>query len=166
VTFIVGGHVTTTALIGNGLLALFEQSGAMRTLQAEPALLSSAIEEFLRYESPNQRIMRLAKTDVELGGTVIQQGQAIMLVLGAANRDAAQFPEPDRLDLRRAPNRHLAFAAGAHFCIGAPLARLEAHIALRSLLERFPRLRAARAGQDWTRSYTLRVLQSLPVRLD
>jgi cytochrome P450 len=166
VTFIVGGHVTTTALIGNGLLALFEHPAALEQLRAEPAMLPSAVEEFLRFESPNQRIMRLAKTDVELGGTQIQRGQAIMLLLGAANRDAAQFPEPDWLDLRRAPNRHLAFAAGAHFCLGAPLARLEAQIALRSLLERFPRLRSAGRGADWVRSYTLRVLQSLAVRLD
>ena len=99
--------------------------------------------------------------------TVAQErGQAIMLLLGAGNRDPDQFPDPDRLDLERTPNRHLAFAAGAHFCIGAPLARLEAQLALRSLLDRFPRIRPAGGGPDWVRSYTLRVLQSMPVLLD
>lgn len=166
VTFIVGGHVTTTALIGNGLLALFEHPAALEQLRADPGLMPSAIEEFLRYESPNQRIMRLAKMDFELGGAQIKHGQAIMLLLGAANHDPDQFIAPATLDLTRAPNRHLGFAAGAHFCMGAPLARLEAQIALQVLQQRFPRLRLASPGRDWVRSYTLRVLRTLPVRFD
>ena len=163
VTFLVGGHETTTALIGSGLLALFQHPDQMQRLRDEPAAVKSAIEEFLRFESPNQRINRLAKEDFEIEGRRIERGQRVMFLLGAANRDPDQFPDPDRLDVCREPNRHLAFGIGPHFCIGASLARLEATVAFTTLLRRFPDLRLAGERPEWLPSYQLRLLKSLPV---
>ncbi len=163
VTFMVGGHETTTALIGSGLLALLRNPEQLDRLRAEPDAARSAVEEFLRYESPNQRIIRLVKEDFELEGRQIRRGQRVMFLLGAANRDPAQFPEPDRLDVCREPNRHIAFGLGPHFCIGAPLARLEAEVAFSALLRRFPDLRLAQDSPEWLPSYQLRLLKSLPV---
>ena len=163
VTFMVGGHETTTALIGSGLLALMRNPDQLDRLQAEPEAARSAVEEFLRYESPNQRIIRLVKGDFELEGRQIRQGQRVMFLLGAANRDPAQFPQPDRLDVCREPNRHIAFGLGPHFCIGAPLARLEAEVAFSALLCRFPDMRLSGDFPEWLPSYQLRLLKSLPV---
>ncbi len=163
VTFLVGGHETTTALIGSGLLALFHHPDQLTALRDDPSAMGSAVEEFLRYESPNQRINRLAKEDIEIQGRQIRRGERIMFLLGSANRDPAQFPDADRLDIRRTPNRHLAFAAGPHFCIGMPLAQLEAEIAFEGLLRRLPSLQLAEALPDWLPSYQLRRLKSLPL---
>ena len=163
VTFLVGGHETTTALIGSGLLALFQHPDQLAVLRADPAATPAAIEEFLRFESPNQRIGRLALEDVKIGERHIRRGQHVMLLLGAANRDPEQFPDPDRLDLYRAPNRHLAFAAGPHFCICMPLAQLEAEIAFKTLLHHFLQLHPARKETEWLPSYQLRMLKSLPL---
>ena len=163
VTFLVGGHETTTALIGSGLFALLQQPDQLQRLRDDPAAIQSAIEEFLRYESPNQRIIRLVKEDFEIEGRQIKRGQRVMFLIGAANRDPAQFPNPNRLDVCREPNRHLAFGLGPHFCIGAPLARLEATIAFTTLLRRFPDLRLAQDVPEWLSSYQLRLLKSLPV---
>ena len=163
VTFMVGGHETTTALIGSGLLALLRNPDQLDRLRGEPTAAKSAVEEFLRYESPNQRIIRLVKEDFELEGRQIRRGQRVMFLLGAANRDPAQFPYPDRLDVRREPNRHIAFGLGPHFCIGAPLARLEAEVAFSALLRRFPHMRLAADAPEWLPSYQLRLLKSLPV---
>jgi len=163
VTFMVGGHETTTALIGSGLLALLRNPDQLDRLREKPDAAKSAVEEFLRYESPNQRIIRLVKEDFELEGRQIRRGQRVMFLLGAANRDPAHFSEPDRLDVCRAPNRHIAFGLGPHFCIGAPLARLEAEVAFSALLRRFPDLRLAQDSPEWLPSYQLRLLKSLPV---
>ena len=163
VTFIVGGHETTTALIGSGLLALFEYPDQLRELRDDPTLMTSAVEEFLRYGTPSQRINRLVKEDVEIDGRQIKRGQRVMFLLGSANRDSAQFFDADRLDIRRDPNHHLAFSMGPHFCIGAPLARLEATIAFDALLSRFPNLRLTQESPNWLPSYQLRMLKSLPV---
>ncbi len=163
VTFMVGGHETTTALIGSGLLALLRNPDQLDRLRQEPAAAKSAVEEFLRYESPNQRSIRLVKEDFELEGRRIEQGQRAMFLLGAANRDPAQFEDPDRLDVCREPNRHIAFGLGPHFCIGAPLARLEAEVAFAALLRRFPNMRLAGDEPEWLPSYQLRLLKSLPV---
>ena len=163
VTFMVGGHETTTALIGSGLLALLRNPDQLDRLREEPAAAKSAVEEFLRYESPNQRSIRLVKGDFELEGRRIEQGQRAMFLLGAANRDPAQFEDPDRLDVCREPNRHIAFGLGPHFCIGAPLARLEAEVAFAALLRRFPNMRLAGDEPEWLPSYQLRLLKSLPV---
>ena len=163
VTFLVGGHETTTALISSGLLALLQHPDQLQRLRDDPTAMESAIEEFLRYDSPNQRINRLVKEDFEIEGRPIQCGQRVMLLLGSANRDPDQFPNPDQIDIRRNPNQHLAFSMGPHFCIGAPLARLEATIAFTALLRRFPKLRLVQESAHWIPSYQLRKLESLPV---
>jgi cytochrome P450 len=136
------GHETTTNLIGNGVHALLAQREQYERLVAEPALLPSAIEELLRYESPLQLNNRLAVEPIELGGGLppIAAGSFLTLAIGAANRDPAQFAEPNRLDIARKPNLHLAFGHGAHACAGMNVARLEARIAIGALTRRFPRL--------------------------
>jgi cytochrome P450 len=134
------GHETTTNLIGNGTLALLRHPDQMRRLREEPTLLDNAIEELLRFDSPVQFTARVPKEDVELGGQRIAAGQQVMCVLGAANRDPAQFPDPDRLDVGREDMRHVAFGLGSHYCLGAPLARLEGAVAFSTMLRRFPDL--------------------------
>jgi cytochrome P450 len=162
VLLLVAGHETTVNLIANGLLALVRDPGARARLQADPALAGSAVEELLRYDSPVQFTSRHALTDLDVGGRHIRAGETVVAVLGAANRDPAQFPDPDRLDLARKPNRHLAFGGGIHFCLGAPLARMEAAIAIPALLARLPGLELA--GPPVRRdTVTLRGLTSLPV---
>ena len=137
------GHETTTNLIGNGVHALLERPGELRRLQDDPALIETAIEEFLRYESSNQLGNRRALADVEIGGVAMPAGTLITLGIGAANRDPAQFPDPDQLDIARAPNRHLAFASGIHACAGMWLARMEGQVAIGRLVRRFPKIRPA-----------------------
>ncbi len=133
------GHETTTNLIGNGLYALMEWPEERQRLIDNPALIDTAIEEFLRFESSNQLGNRLTTEEVTIGGVAIPAGTPITLCIGAANRDPAQFPDPDRLDISRHPNKHLAFGGGAHTCAGLSLARLEGKIAIGRLLARFPR---------------------------
>ena len=159
----VGGQETTTNLIGNGLLTLLRNPEQLARLRAEPSLMPAAVEELLRYESPSQHTARLAPDDVELGGRAIKKRQAVIAVMGAANRDPERFPEPDRLDLGRQDNRHLAFGWGAHFCFGAPLARIEGQIAFEALLRRFSRLVADPAPVVWRQNLGLRGLEALPL---
>ena len=137
------GHETTTNLIGNGLRCLLEQPAEKARLQAEPALLATAIEEFLRIESSNQLGNRITTRAAEIGGVVLAPRTPVTLAIGAANRDPAQFAEPDRLDVARTPNRHLAFGSGIHQCVGMGLARLEGRIAIGRFLARFPGARLA-----------------------
>jgi cytochrome P450 len=158
------GHETTTHLIGNGLLALLRHPGQLHKLQNDPSLLPTAVEEFLRYDSPVQFTYRVAAADFELGNKAIRKGQIVHLMIAAANRDPAHFREPDCLDVTRAPNKHLAFGFGPHFCLGAPLARLEAQIALRTLLQRFPHLRLDGEPQQ-QENFVLRGLKSFPIAL-
>jgi cytochrome P450 len=132
------GHETTTNLIGNGLYLLLQWPDERRRLAADPTLIRTAVEEFLRFESSNQLGNRTASEDVELGGETIPGGATLTLCIGAANRDPAYFSEPDRLDVGRQPNRHLAFAAGPHQCVGMTLARLEGRIAIGRFLARYP----------------------------
>lgn len=139
------GHETTTNLIGNGLHALLEWPEEKARLIADPDLANSAVEEFLRFESSNQLGNRRALRETEIGGKLLPAGALITLCIGAANRDPEQFPDPDRLDLARAPNRHLAFAAGRHQCVGMTLARMEGRIAISRFLRRFPRYRLSGA---------------------
>ncbi len=160
---LVGGQETTTNLIGNGLLALLRHPEEMERLRNDPALVPAAVEELLRYESPSQHTARLARDDVQLGGRLIKRGQAAIAVMGAANRDPERFPDPDRLDLARADNRHLAFGWAAHFCFGAPLARIEGQIAFSALLRRLPNLRLAPGPITWRSNLGLRGLTALPV---
>jgi cytochrome P450 len=132
------GHETTTNLIGNGLVALHEYQDQKTLLLQRPELIKSAIEEILRYESSNQLGNRITTETVEIGGIVMPAQTQITLCIGAANRDPAQFPDPDRFDISRTPNRHIAFAAGIHACAGMNLARLEGKIAISHFLARFP----------------------------
>jgi cytochrome P450 len=161
-----GGQETTTNLIGNGLLSLLRHPKELHRLQADPALLPSAVEELLRYESPIQYTARLASTDLELRGTVIHKRQAVMSVLGAANRDPERFAHPDVLDITRQDNRHLAFGWGAHFCFGAPLARMEAQIAFGTMLRRLKNLALEPEPLVWRRNAGFRGLEALPVTFE
>jgi pimeloyl-[acyl-carrier protein] synthase len=159
----VAGHETTVNLIGNGLYALLRHPAELGRLRVQPDLLPAAVEELLRYDAPVQRTVRIAHEDVELGGRHIDKGSLIVPVMGAANRDPAQFPDPDRLDIGRRENRHVAFGYGIHFCLGAPLARLEGQIVFAHLLRRFPQLTLLTERPPWRRSFTLRGLSALPV---
>lgn len=163
VLLLIAGNETTTNLVGNGLLALLRHPDQMWRVWNDPALVPSAVEEMLRYDSPVQLTTRLAKVDLEVHGTKIRQGEWVYLVLGAANRDPAQFPEPDRFDVSRADNKHLAFGAGPHFCLGAPLARLEAQVTLRTLRRRYPGLRLGTEKPEYRNNFNLRGLKALPV---
>src|SRR5581483_869531 len=157
------GHETTVNLIGNGLLALFRHPEQRQLLQAQPNLIPSAVEEFLRYDGSVQLTGRTPKEDVEIGGTLIRQGERVMTVLAAANRDPAQFSDPDRLDITRKDNHHVAFGHGIHFCLGASLARAEGQIAIGTVLRRMPRLTPLEETPQWRPAFTLRGLETLPV---
>jgi pimeloyl-[acyl-carrier protein] synthase len=160
---LVAGHETTTNLIGNGVLALLRHPDQMQKLRDNPALIPGAIEEFLRYDGPVQFTHRVASEDLTLGGKAIRRGQFVFLFLAAANRDPAHFPDPDRLDVTRAPHKHLAFGLGHHFCLGAPLARLEAQIAFATILRRFQELRLAAEHWEYNDNFNLHGLKALPV---
>ena len=160
----VGGQETTTNLIGNGLLTLLRRPAELERLRDEPELMPSAVEELLRYESPSQHTARLAPEGAVLGGTEIPAGAAVIAVMGAGNRDPERFVDPDRLDLAREGNRHLAFGWASHFCFGAPLARMEGQIAFETLLARFPTLSMAPAEDvRWRPNLGLRGLTELHV---
>lgn len=161
----VGGQETTTNLIGNGILTLLRNPEAMKRLRDDSSLVPSALEELLRYESPSQHTARLAPDDAELGGKQIRKRQAVIAVMGAANRDPERFPDPDRLDIERPDNRHVAFGWAAHFCFGAHLARLEGQIAVSTLLQRLPDLELdTKVPPVWRHNLGLRGLTALPVR--
>ncbi|UCE87991.1 MAG: cytochrome P450 [Deltaproteobacteria bacterium] len=158
------GNETTTNLIGNGLLALLRHPGELARLRAAPELVDAAVEELLRYDSPVQFTARIALEDLDFHGRPFRRGQNAILALGAANRDPAVFEEPDRLDVGRTDNAHISFSQGAHFCLGAQLARLEGRIAFAALLARFPNLRLGAGHLRWRRFTFLRGLAALPVR--
>ncbi len=162
----VGGQETTTNLIGNGMVTLLRNRVEMGRLRTNPDLFPSAIEELLRYESPSQQTARLAPADVTLGGKQIRKGQALIAVLAAANRDPERFPEPDRVELARPDNRHVAFGWAAHYCFGAPLARVEGHEAFAAILARLPGLEMEPAPLVWRDNLRLRGLTSLPLTFD
>jgi pimeloyl-[acyl-carrier protein] synthase len=159
----VGGQETTTNLIGNGILSLLRNPGEMERLRSDYSIIPSAVEELLRYESPSQHTGRLAPEDVELGGKLIRKKQAVIAVMAAGNRDPARFPDPDRLDLTRQDNRHLAFGWAAHFCFGAALARIEGQVAFESMLRRLPGLTLEPGPLKWRTNLGLRGLLALPV---
>jgi cytochrome P450 len=158
------GHETTTNLLANGLHHLLRDPSQRDRLHAAPTLAPSAVEELLRYESPVPSSVKIATRDLDVRGVALRRGDPVLPVLAAANRDPRQFPDPDRLDLARRPNRHLAFGWGIHFCLGAPLSRLEATLAFRSLLARLPGLALASAAPRWRPWLFFRGLETLPVR--
>lgn len=164
---IVAGHETTVSLIGNAVLALLQHRPVWERLREDAELIPGAVEELLRYDSPVDRALtRFVAADTTLGGKRLRKGDLVIAVLGSANRDEAHFEEADVLDIERAPNRHMAFGKGVHYCLGAPLARLEAEVALRALLERFPDLRldVDPAELTWRDVPLFRSLTRLPVR--
>jgi cytochrome P450 len=163
---LIAGHETTVNLIASGTLALLENPAQLELLRREPARAATAVEELLRYTSPVETATeRYAREDITVAGVKIPRGEMVLAALASANRDAAHFERPDALDISRAPNRHLAFGHGIHFCLGAPLARLEGQIALLTLLRRMPALRLAVPKEKlrWRPLLALRGLEALPV---
>jgi len=160
----VGGQETTTNLIGNGLLTLLGNPAEMEKLSNDFSLIPSAVEEMLRYESPSQHTARMCPSDREMGGKLIQKRQAVIAVMAAANRDPERFPDPDRFDIARKDNRHLAFGYAAHFCFGAPLARVEGQVVFEALLRRLPNLTLVPEPIEWRSNLGLRGLKALRVR--
>ncbi|HKG46730.1 MAG TPA: cytochrome P450 [Pyrinomonadaceae bacterium] len=164
---LIAGHETTVNLIGNGILVLIENPNEMRKLRSEPSLVKPAVEELLRYTSPVlMTTERYALEDASVHGVTIPRGEMTLGVIGSANRDETVFDKPNELQITREPNRHLSFGQGIHFCLGAPLARMEAQIAFTTLLRRLPDLRLKTAAHSlrWRPSMILRGLASLPVR--
>jgi len=160
----VGGQETTTNLIGNGVLTLLRNPAEMERLRSDLSLIPSAVEEMLRYESPSQHTARMCPSDREMGGKLIQKRQAVIAVMAAANRDPERFPDPDRFDITRKDNRHLAFGYAAHFCFGAPLARVEGQVVFGALLRRLSNLALVPQSVEWRSNLGLRGLKSLKVK--
>jgi cytochrome P450 len=161
---LVAGHETTVNLIGNGTLALLRHPDEVARWRDDPSLERSAVEELLRYDPPVTMTARIAMEDIGVGGITVEAGGQVILLLGAANRDPAQFLDPDRLDLARPDNHHLAFGHGIHFCLGAPLARVEGQIALTAIMQRFPDLELAADEPEYKENVVLRGLETLPLR--
>jgi cytochrome P450 len=163
VLLLLAGHETATDLIGNGLLALLRNPDQMQKLRQEPSLVPGAVEELLRYDAPFQFMQREAKEDVRIGGVTVRGGERVWLMLGAACRDPAVYPDPDRLDVTRPHHSQLAFGVGIHFCPGAPLARLEGQVAFPALLERLATIRLETEKLEWLPKLPNRGLKALPV---
>jgi cytochrome P450 len=160
---LVAGNETTTNLIGNGTLALLRNPDQLRRLRDDPSLIPAAVEELLRYDGPVQGTGRVAMEELEIDGRPVKTGQVVFCVLGSANRDPAQFENPDEMDITRQPNEHIAFGDGIHSCLGAPLARAEGQIAFETLLRRFPNPCLETDNPQWGGSFILRGLKSLPI---
>ena len=151
------------SLIANGILTLLKLPDQLQDLRSNPSLLPSAIDEINRYETPLQRVHKLVAKEAQIRGTKIKQGQIVLLMYGAAHRDRAYFPNPDRFDIRRTGTRNFAFGHGIHFCLGAPLARLEGEIAIRTVFQRLPKLRLDTKTVSWAEGTIFRVPVVLPV---
>lgn len=162
---IIAGHETTTNLIGNSLWLLLSHQEQLKLLRDSPPLITGAVEETLRYASPVQLAVRVAAEDVAIGGITIAQGERVYLLLGAANRDPEQFTDPERFDITRHPNPHLGFGGYIHICLGAALARVEAQVALSTLVGRYPTMHPTSSTPDWLPYAAFRGLQTLPVQL-
>lgn len=164
VLILFAGHETTANLIGNGMVALLRHPAELEKLRARPEIAESAVEELLRYDSPAASVTRVAKETVQIAGRRIAAGDRLFLMINAANRDAEQFKDPDRLDLERPDNRHIAFGYSAHYCIGAPLARLEGEIAFVRLLTRLHDIELERQDLEWSDNLVLRGAREIPLR--
>jgi pimeloyl-[acyl-carrier protein] synthase len=160
---LIGGHETTMNLIASGFLTLLQQPQCLSQLRTSPEISPSAVEELLRYESPVQHTARIAPDDMDLGGKSVEKGSRVVVVLAAANRDPKRFPNPDKLDLLRTDNRHLAFGWAAHFCFGAPLARMEGQIAFNTLLRRLKAPCLLQDSMVWRENAGLRGLENLHI---
>ena len=165
ILILAAGHGTTTHLIGNGTLALLRHPDQAQVLREQPSLIQNAVTELLRYDSPVQLTSRRAKEALQIDGKQVSAGQEVIMLLGAANHDPEQFANPDQLLLTRQENRHLSFGLGVHFCLGAPLARVEGEIAFSTLFKRFPHLRLETEEVEWQPSIVFRGLKALPVSL-
>ncbi len=163
---LVAGNVTTTDLIGNGMRALLERPEEHAKLRARPELIANAVEEMLRFDPPVQTTGRIAPQDMEIDGVHVHAGESISVILAAANRDPAIYPDPDRFDIERADTHHHAFGGGAHLCLGAHLARAEAQAAIGALVSRFPKLRPAGHELEWKKTPGFRGLALYRVRID
>ncbi len=161
---LVAGNETTTNLIGNGMLALLRHPEQLQALRDDPSRIPGAVEELLRYDSPVQGTVRLVLEDCEVNGVPLQRDDNVLLLIGSANRDPQVFDHPDQLDVGRRDNNHVAFGRGIHFCLGAPLARLEGRVAIEVLLERYPSLRLESDRPAFRSSIVLRGLERLPIR--
>jgi cytochrome P450 len=158
------GHETTMGLIGNAMLAALQHPDQLRALRDDAAIMRTAVDEFLRFDTPVQMAGRIAREPIVLDDAAIAEGDVVVILLGAANRDPARFERPDELDVRRPDNAPLSFGGGVHYCLGAALARLEAQAALGTLIRRFPDLRLDAAAPEWRDTVVLRGLRSLPLR--
>jgi cytochrome P450 len=163
----VAGNETTRHLIGNAVRCFLENPGTIERLSGNPDLLPSAIEEVLRFRGPAQMTGRVAMADTQIGSKQIKAGEGVIVLLAAANRDPAEFPDPECFDIAREPNRHIAFGLGPHFCLGAPLARLEARVALHALLNKLARLHRTEEGPfELIDGFVLHGLKRLPVEFE
>ena len=163
--FLFGGHETTTNLLGSAIVALLKHPDQLERLHAQPALIDSAVEEFLRYDGPSNSIARVVAQDHEIAGKTLRAGERVFAMINAANRDPRQFTDPHRLDLGRTPNRHLTFGFGIHFCLGAPLARMEAKVCLGQLAARFPGMHSGSQPPEWIDALIMRGPKRLPLVL-
>ena len=157
------GHETTTSLIGNGMLALLDDPAALAAVRDTPEMLEAAVEELLRFDAPLQRTWRRVSDDSVFREAAMSKDELVVVFLASANRDPAEFTDPDRLVFDRPTNRHVGLGTGVHFCLGAPLARLEAQIALSALLTRLPDLARASSSVSWNVSGVFRCLEKLPL---
>ena len=159
------GHETTTHLLSNSANALLDHPDQLQRLRDNPALINPAVEEFLRYDGPSNAITRVVSADHEIGGKLLRSGDRVFAMVNAANRDPRRFDDPQGLDIARQPNRHLTFGFGLHFCLGAPLARLEAQLCVAGLIRRFGKIERAAGETEWIDSLAMRGLSRLPVQL-
>ncbi len=158
------GHETTTNLLSTATLTMIRNPDQRARLAANPEMISTAVEEFLRTEAPTNAMGRIVRKTHDVRGVTLKEGDRLFAIINAANRDGSQFTDPDKVDVARQPNRHLTFGQGAHFCLGAQLARLEARIAIPQLIERFPNMAPGSAPPVWLDSLVMRGLKSLPVK--
>lgn len=163
---LVAGHITTQHLIATGIYLLLKHPEQLRLLRENPGLIAQAVEEILRYEAPLLRVRRVATSDVAIGGITIRKGDSVILLLASANRDPDFVSDPESFDITREPAQHLSFGFGLHFCMGAALARMEAAIAIQSLVQHFPRLRLESEAPQWERRSVFRNLEVLQVLVD